>query len=195
MSEPQVSRPQLVAPRRRDRGREDDWIRGFLDRATWGTLAVGGADGPPHVNTNLFLRMADPERIYVHTARTGGLADAVTAAGEKGVPASFTAAVFGRLLPADTALEFSIEYAAVVITGQLRIVDDPVESTAVLHDLLARYAPGLIRGRDYRAVTPDELRRTAVYRLDVEAWSGKQKAVGEHSGSFPPSNVTVPFEV
>lgn len=186
--------PALVVPRRRDRAREDGWVRAFLDRAVWGTLAVPSSDGPPHVNTNLFVRARDPERLYVHTARTGALADVVAAAGDRGVPASFTAAAFGRLLPAETALGFSIEYAAVVVRGRLRMVRDSAEAVDALHLLLHRYAPHLERGRDYAAVTPQELNRTAVYRLDVEAWSGKQKAVGEHAGAFTPAGVAVPFE-
>lgn len=187
--------PALAIPRRRDRAREDDWVRAFLARAVWGTLAVPSSDGPPHVNTNLFVLAGDPERLYAHTARTGALADAVAAAGDGGVPASFTAAAFGRLLPAETALEFSIEYAAVVVRGRLRMVRDDAEAVDALHLLLHRYAPHLERGRDYAAVTPQELERTAVYRLDVEAWSGKQKAVGEHAGAFTPAGVAVPFEV
>ncbi|HEX7049096.1 MAG TPA: pyridoxamine 5'-phosphate oxidase family protein [Longimicrobiales bacterium] len=186
--------PARLTPRRRDRTREEPWIRAFLDRAVWGTLAVPSGDGAPHLNTNLFVRVGEPERLYVHTARTGALATAVTAAGERGVPASFTAGVFGRLLPAVEALEFSIEYASVVVQGQLRIVADPAEATDALHRLLERYAPHLERGRDYRGVVPAELRRTAVYRLDVEAWSGKQKAVGEHPGAFRLADPAVPFE-
>jgi hypothetical protein len=58
-----------------------------------------------------------------------------------------------------------------------------------------RYAPQLERGRDYRAVTPDEFKRTAVFRLDVERWSGKEKAVGFHPGAFVLTEPGVPFEV
>jgi hypothetical protein len=102
--------------------------------------------------------------------------------------------VVGRLLPADEALEFSIEYASVVVQGRLRLVEDEHEATGALHALLDRYAPHLERGRDYREVVADELRRTAVYRLDVEAWSGKQKVVGEHAGAFRVPDAAVPFE-
>jgi hypothetical protein len=44
-------------------------------------------------------------------------------------------------------------------------------------------------------VVPEELRRTAVFCLDVSAWSGKQKAVDEHPGGFVPDDARVPFEV
>ncbi len=173
---------RVVEPRRRDRSREDAWIREYLGRAPWGVLALATPDGPPHVNSNLFVFVEDPDRIYVHTHRTGAMPDA-TAEG-RAVPAAFTAATMGRLLPADEALEFSVEYSGVVVRGGLRQVDDDHEATEALHALLDRYAPHLERGRDYRQVIPAELERTAVYRLDVEEWSGKEKTVGAHEGSF-----------
>jgi nitroimidazol reductase NimA-like FMN-containing flavoprotein (pyridoxamine 5'-phosphate oxidase superfamily) len=176
--------PEHLEPRRRDRGKDEDFIRAALRDLPWGTLAVSAGPGPPHVNTNIFVHQADPDRIYFHTARVGALAEAVREGGQSGVPATFTAATMGRLLPADTALEFSVEYAGVTAFGRLREVPESDEATAALQAILDRYAPHLRPGRDYRAIVAEELRRTAVYRLDVEGWSGKQKTVGEHAGAF-----------
>lgn len=174
--------PRQVTPRRRDRSKDEAWIRTVLDRVVWGTLAVEANGGPPYVNTNLFVRAGD--RLYLHTAAHGGLVDLVARDGDEGRPATFTAAVFGRLLPAPTALEFSVEYAAVVASGLLTRVDDEGEATAALHALLERYAPDLQRGVDYREVVPSELARTAVFRFDIDSWSGKEKAVGSHEGAI-----------
>ncbi len=182
---------EVVRPRRRDRGQDEGWIRAYLGQAPWGVLAFGGKSGPPHLNSNLFLYRGDPDRIYLHSARTGAMPSGL-AEGED-VPASFTAAGMGRLLPADTALEFSLEYHGVVATGRARTVDDVDEAQDILNGLLIKYAPHLEPGRDYRAIVAEELRRTAVFRLDIEAWSGKEKAVGEHPGSFPLATLPVPF--
>ena len=176
--------PERVEPRRRDRGKDEAFIRAALRCLPWGTLAVGAGEGPPHVNTNIFVYEAEPDRIYVHTARVGALADAVRAGGHGGVPATFSASTMGRLLPADTALEFSVEYAGVTAFGRVSEVLGADEATAALQAILDRYAPHLRPGRDYRSIVSEELRRTAVYRLDVEGWSGKQKVVGEHPGAF-----------
>ncbi len=184
--------PQRVDPRRRDRGKDEGWIRTYMERAPWGVLALPVPGGPPYLNSNLFVYRGDPDRIYLHTARTGGLSDALAA--PEGVEASFTAAAMGRLLPADEALEFSVEYNAVVVTGWCRTVADATESQAALQALLYKYAPHLKPDVDYRGIVPDELRRTAVYRLDVERWSGKEKAVGEHPGAFELAGVPLPFE-
>lgn len=188
--------PEHLEPRRRDRAKDEGFIRAALRELPWGTLAVPAGEGPPHVNTNIFVHEDDPDRIYLHTARIGALADAVRAAGDGGIPATFTASTMGRLLPADTALEFSVEYAGVTAFGTLHEVDEPGEATSALQAILDRYAPHLAPGRDYREIVAEELRRTAVYRLDIEGWSGKQKVVDEHPGAFsltvPPPPLAVP---
>ncbi len=60
--------------------------------------------------------------------------------------------------------------------------------------LLDKYAPHLTPGVDYRPTTDGELKRTAVYRIDVETWSGKQKEVTEDfPGAFSLDLPPVPF--
>lgn len=182
---PEAADPRHIEPRRRDRGRDEAFVRRALVALPWGTLAVSaGGEAAPHVNTNLFAHVPEPDRLYLHTARTGALADAVRAAGPRGAPAAFTAATMGRLLPAAEALEFSVEYAGVTVTGRLREIGDPHEAAAGLQAILDRYAPHLRPGRDYRPIVADELKRTAVFRLDIDAWSAKQKAVEAHEGAF-----------
>ena len=100
----------------------------------------------------------------------------------------------GRLLPAPEALEFSVEYAGVVTFGTGRVVEEQDEARTALQMLLDKYAPHLRPGVDYRATTDDELKRTAVYRIDIEAWSGKQKEVPEDfPGAFALDPPPVPF--
>ncbi len=45
--------------------------------------------------------------------------------------------------------------------------------------LMEKYAPHLESGKDYRPVAPDEVTRTSVIRIDIEAWSGKEKTEAE----------------
>ena len=165
--------PTWTEPRRRDRGKDEAWIRAFLERAPYGVLAVGGGKGPPHVNSNLFVFDDDEAAIHVHTARVGTLASET----EEPVPATFTVFEMGRLLPADEALEFSVEFASVVARGLCVRMTDTGEKERCLQLLLDKYAPHLRPGRDYRPIVPAELKRTSVYRLDVEEWSGKAKSV------------------
>ncbi len=179
-----------AAVRRRDRGKDDAWIRAFLRAAPFGFLATVGDDGQPFLNSNLFVFDEARHCVYLHTHRTGRTRDNVAARDR----VAFSAAAMGRLLPADEALEFSVEYAGVVAFGNGRILDDPDECRHALRILLEKYAPHLRYGEDYRATTDDELKRTAVYRIDIEAWSGKQKeAAAESPGAFELSWPPVPF--
>ena len=174
-----------TAVRRRDRAVGDDaWIRDFLHAAPYGVLATVH-DGRPFLNSNLFVYDGARHAVYLHTARVGRTAANVEAAGDAGAPVCFSAFAMGRLLPASTALEFSVEYEGVVVFGTGAVVEDAEEARAALHLLLDKYAPHLERGRDYQPVTADELERTAVYRVAVEQWSGKRKAVApDFPGAF-----------
>lgn len=179
-----------AAVRRRDRGKDDGWIQAFLRAAPYGFMATTDATGRPFINSNLFVYDAARECIYLHTHRTGRTRDNVAA--KDGVV--FSAAAMGRLLPAAEALEFSVEYAAVVVFGSVQFVEEEAEARHGLRILLEKYAPHLRYGEDYRGVTAGELKRTAVYRLDIEAWSGKQKEVApDFPGAFSLPEVPVPF--
>jgi nitroimidazol reductase NimA-like FMN-containing flavoprotein (pyridoxamine 5'-phosphate oxidase superfamily) len=168
-----------AAVRRADRAVEDDaWIRATLDAAHFGMLATV-ADGRPFLNANLFVYDPEAHAIYLHTARVGRTAANVDAAAPAGAPACFGVFRMGRMLPAPEALEFSVEYEGVTAFGTARRVDDPVEAERALQRLLDRYAPHLRPGKNYRGITPEELERTAVWRVDIESWAGKRKAVAD----------------
>jgi nitroimidazol reductase NimA-like FMN-containing flavoprotein (pyridoxamine 5'-phosphate oxidase superfamily) len=97
----------------------------------------------------------------------------------------FSISEMGRLLPADVALEFSVEYAGVTIFGRASIITDEAEQTYALQMLLDKYFPHLRPGQDYRAITSEELQKTAVYRIEIEQWSGKRKQVAvDFPGAF-----------
>ncbi len=161
--------------RRQDRAVTDEaWIRAFLHRAAVGTLATV-YEGQPFLNTNLFVYDEAAHAIYMHTARIGRTRSNV----EVGGPICFTISEMGRLLPAKEALEFSVEYCGVTVFGTAVLLDDPVEAERGLQLLLDKYAPHLKPGQDYRPIMPEELKRTAVYRINIESWSGKQKKVAE----------------
>ncbi len=161
--------------RRQDRAvTDEDWIRAFLHQAPFGVLATVSED-QPFINTNLFVYDQAAHAIYLHTAQTGRTPANLAKNGR----VCFSASEMGRLLPAQVALEFSVEYAGVVVFGRATILTDEAEKEHGLQLLLDKYFPHLRPGQDYRPITPEELKRTAVYRIDIEQWSGKQKKVEE----------------
>lgn len=171
------------AVRRQDREKEETWIKKYLEAAPYGALATV-YDGQPFINSNLFVYDAEAHAIYIHTAHVGRTRANVDEGG-KSVAACFSAFSMGRLLPADEALEFSVEYEGVTAFGKMYIVEETEAATHGLQLLLDKYAPHLRPGRDYRPITLDELKRTAVFRLDIESWSGKKKEVeADFPGAF-----------
>lgn len=150
------------------------WIVGFLQRAPLAALATVH-NGQPFINMNLFVYDADRHCIYMHTANAGRTQANV--AGESRV--CFSVSEMGRLLPAAEAMEFSVEYAGVVVFGTATIIEDTEEQRHGLQLLLDKYFPHLKPGQDYQPIIQPELDRTAVYRIDIEEWSGKQKWVEE----------------
>ncbi len=167
--------------RRRDRAVEDDaWIRSMLHRAAFGTLATA-SDGQPFVNTNLFAFDEPARALYIHTAAEGRTRAMV----EANPRVCFTVSEMGRLLPAESARGFSVEYAGVVVFGRATIVAGEAEARHGLQLLLDKYVPHLQPGRDYRPIAAEEMADTTVFRIDIEHWSGKKKeAAADFPGAF-----------
>lgn len=165
--------------RRSDRAVHDEaWMQRFLQQAAAGTLATVH-EGQPFVNTNLFVYDAAQHCVYIHTARVGRTRANV----EQDPRAAFSVMEMGRLLPADEALEFSVEYAGVTLFGAVRVIEDEAEATRALQMLLDKYSPHLRPGQDYRPPVAEELARTTVMRLDIAEWSAKKKEVGDFAGA------------
>lgn len=168
--------PNVVT--RKDREVQDEsWIKALLHRAPVGVLATVH-DGQPFLNTNLFVYDEPKSVIYMHTAKVGRTRSNI----ETDERVCFSATEIGRLLPADEALEFSVEYAGVVAFGQASIIEDLDEARDALQMLLDKYAPHLTPGKDYRPPVVEEVKRTSVYRIRIESWSGKKKEV---AADFP----------
>lgn len=178
--------------RRQDRAVHDEaWIKALLQRAPAGVLAASN-DDQPYLNTVMFLYHEDAHAIYIHSARSGRLVD-MLAANER---VCFTAFEMGRLLPAEVVLNFSVEYASVIVFGRAVLVTDEAEAHPVLQQMLDKYFPHLVPGEAYRTPTAKELNVPAVYRIEIEAWSGKQKVAADDApGAFLWGHVApIPFK-
>lgn len=178
---PPVNTIPYVPVRRKDRAVVDEaWIAALLDRAPFGVLATV-QDGQPFLNANLFAYDREQQVLYLHTARHGQTRTHV----ETDERVCFTVNEMGRLLPARVALDMSVEYASVVIFGKAAIITGDTEARHGLQLLLDKYFAHLHPGEDYRPIQPEELARTAVYRVTIESWSGKQKqAPADFLGAF-----------
>jgi len=157
--------------RRLDRAMPSDReIEAMLHKAQIGFIATSVSD-QPFINPNLFWFDAANRRLYFYTATEGRTLSNV----ERNSQVCFSTAEMGKLLPADTAIKFSTEYASVIVFGEARVVGSDQEKRFGLQGLLDKYFPDLQAGEDYRPIISDELDQTAVYAIEIDAWSGKQK--------------------
>lgn len=170
-----------TAVRRKDRAVYDDaWIANLLRQAPMAQLATVH-DGQPFVNSNLFAYDADAHAVYMHTAPVGRTRANVDA-DER---ACLSVSRMGRLLPSHEALTMSVEYDGATVFGRAHVLTDDAEREHGLRLILDKYFPHLAYGADYRAITPDELARTSVYRIEIDSWSGKRKRVDDgFAGAF-----------
>ena len=166
--------------RRKDRSKDDDWIKNFLKRGAFGVMATS-YEGQPFTNTRQYVYDEVANAIYMHGAKTGRT-PAIIAVNDR---VCFSVSEMGRLLPADEAVEVSVEFSGVMIFGRVSVVDDDAESTYALQLLMDKYFPQYRPLDDYRPVEPKDLKITAVFRIDIESWSGKEKKVdGNPPGAF-----------
>jgi nitroimidazol reductase NimA-like FMN-containing flavoprotein (pyridoxamine 5'-phosphate oxidase superfamily) len=164
---------ELTKIRRNDRSISDDaWIAAFLQKVDYGVFATC-KNGQPFTVTRNFAYDPKKHVIYFHGARKGRTFENV---GE-GTPVSLNASEMGEWIVADRAMNFGVSYKGVVVFGNLTIVDDIDEAKHGLQLLMDKHFPALRPGVDYEAATDNDLKVTAVFRIDIEAWSGKEKVV------------------
>jgi nitroimidazol reductase NimA-like FMN-containing flavoprotein (pyridoxamine 5'-phosphate oxidase superfamily) len=156
--------------RRKDRAMSEDGIRALLRTASFGFTATA-VDEQPFLHSSLYWFDETNHRIYFHGAAEGRTRGNVL----QNPRVCFSVAEIGRLLPADTALEFSNEYAGVVVFGRARLADDQAEKRRALQGLLDKYFPELHPGVDYRPITEKEMAITTVFAIEIDGWSGKTK--------------------
>jgi nitroimidazol reductase NimA-like FMN-containing flavoprotein (pyridoxamine 5'-phosphate oxidase superfamily) len=174
MTDTKPMRP-INEPRRKDRTIDDDaWIRDFLRRAPMGVMATVDGD-QPFITNNLFVYDEAENALYLHTANEGRFRTNI----EANPRVCLTAMEMGRLLPAKRAMNFSVEYASVVVFGRASVIEDGDSAKRALQILMDKYAPHLKPGTDYEPATDADLKVTAVFRIDIEQWSAKRKQAAD----------------
>jgi len=158
-----------TAQRRPEHVQSDEWIREFLGRTQIGHIATRW-DEQPFINPTTFWYDAERHEIIFHSNVVGR----VRANSERHELVCFEASEFGRLLPSNVALEFSIQYESVVVYGKIHHLEDFEEKRRALYGLIGKYFPKMSAGKEYRPITDKELRRTSVYAIAIESWSGKK---------------------
>ena len=162
--------------------RDDEWIRAFLREARVGHIA-SARDGQPFLNPSMFWFDEANHQIIFHSNVAGRIRSNI----ESNPKVCFEASELGKLLPANVALEFSLQFRSAIVFGSARLVNDPEEARRVMYSLIHKYFPAMTAGREFREITDKELKRTSVYAIQIEEWSGKEnwKARADQSDEWP----------
>lgn len=149
-------------------------IKAWLRQGAYGVLATTHLDQPYATPVNYIYIEVD-NALYFHGARVGR-ARANISLNPK---VSFNVSQMGALVPGEHISDFGVAYHSVTVFGNAARVDDPEKILSVLLALMRKYFPNHAPGEDYPLPEPDELQRTAVYRIEIEEWSAKQLLEGD----------------
>jgi nitroimidazol reductase NimA-like FMN-containing flavoprotein (pyridoxamine 5'-phosphate oxidase superfamily) len=162
--------------------RGEEWIRNFLHRGQIAHIASLW-DDQPFVTPSTFFYDEAGNRLIFHS----NIAGRVRANIERNPRVCAEVSEMGKVLPSNVALEFSLQYRSVIVFGTASLIEHAEEKRRVLHQLIGKYFGGMRPGRDYRPATDKELRRTSVYQIEIESWSGKEnwKSRADQSNEWP----------
>ena len=169
--------------RRPEYQRDEEWIRAFLRQAKVGHIA-SALDGEPFINPTAFWFDEADHQIIFHSNLAGRIRSNI----ENNLRVCFEASELGKTLPSNIALEFSLQFRSVIVFGVARIITDSAEARRVLYGLIHKYFPMMTPGKEFRLITDKELKRTSVYAIKIEEWSGKEnwKDRADQSDEWPP---------
>jgi uncharacterized protein len=68
----------------------------------------------------------------------------------------------------------STEYQSVIAFGKVHVIEEAEKKRQALYGLIGKCYPTLAAGKEYRPITDQELKRTSVYAIVIESWSGKR---------------------
>jgi nitroimidazol reductase NimA-like FMN-containing flavoprotein (pyridoxamine 5'-phosphate oxidase superfamily) len=163
--------------------RDEEWIRAFLREARVGHIASARRNGQPFLNPSTFWFNEENHQIIFHSNVAGRIRSNI----ESNEKVCFEVSELGKLLPANVALEFSLQFRSVIIFGTARLISDPDEARRVMYGLIHKYFPAMTAGKEFREITDKELKRTSIYAIRIEEWSGKEnwKDRADQSDEWP----------
>ncbi len=162
---------------------EEGWIKSLLHRGEIAHIASHW-DLQPFLNPTTYYYDEAGHRLIFHS----NIAGRIRANIERHPEVCVEVSEFGKLLPSNISLEFSLQYRSVIVYGKARIIEDENEKRDVLHKLIHKYFGDMQIDKDYRSATDKELKRTSVYEIQIDSWSGKEnwKEIADQSDEWPP---------
>jgi len=150
-------------------------IKVLLKDGAYGVLATAH-DGQPYATPVNYVYLEEDHALYFHGAHIGRTRANIAL----NPNVCFNVSEMAALVPRERSSNFGVDYRSVTVFGLAEKVTDADKHLAVLLALMIKYFPEHIPGEDYPIPEPEELSRTAVYRIVIEEWSGKY---AEHSST------------
>jgi uncharacterized protein len=177
--------PRLNRVRRKENAVADGaWIKALLHRGAFGTIATAAAE-QPFLNSHNYVYDESRHCIYFHRNPVGR----TSANLERNRRVCYQVAEMGRMYSGKSVQDFGVEYRSVIIFGTAQRVDEE-EARHALRLLMDKYAPHLEFGVDYEGFNAHCPQDAAVYRVDIESWSGKaNEAADDRPGLYDYSQV------
>ena len=166
----QLKTTRTTLKRLPERGAHDfPTMAAILDEAVFCHIGFVADDGQPFVVPTGYGR--DGRTLYIHGSSASRMLR--TLAG--GVPVCFTATLIDGLVMARSAFHHSINYRSVIVLGTAveAAGEEKLRGLRVITEHMARG-----RWADVRAPNGEELRATAVLKLEIEEASAKVRAGG-----------------
>lgn len=162
-----VRRPETIEKaavmRRKERREDEDFAFEVLDKADFAVLSMIDEDGLPYCLPISVVRIG--EKLYFHSAENGRKAEAMSR--EPNI--CLTAAV--DVVSAED--KFTTYFKSAVVRGKAVRVTDDEEKITALKAICERFTPSNMP--DFSNAIKMSLPRTAVWRIDIENATGKQK--------------------
>ena len=168
--------------RRPEYERDDAWIRDLLRRGRVAHVATRWDDQVFVTPTNYWFDESG-HRLIFHSNIVGRLRANI----DRHARVSAEISEVGRALASNIALEFSMQYRTVMVFGEAHVVTNVEDQKQSMHAMISKYFPGMEAGREYRPASEKELKRTSIYALKIDAWSGKEnwKERADQSDEWP----------
>lgn len=162
-----VRKPEVTekaaAMRRKERREDEKFAFEVLDKADFAVLSMIDADGLPYCLPISAVRIG--EKLYFHSAESGRKSEAML----NDPNVCITAAA--DVVSAED--KFTTYFKSVVVRGKAVKVTDDEEKIAALKAICERFAPTNMP--DFSNAIKMSLSRTAVWKIDIENATGKQK--------------------
>lgn len=149
--------------RRKQQQLTEAQCRDILRAGSSGVLALVGADGAPYAVPLSYLW--EEGRVYFHCAKSGRKMDAIRHCDR----ASFCVVGQDRVVPE----EYTTYYRSVILSGRLRVLEDPQEVRTAICALARKYHPtDTVEHRD--RLIEKEWPALCVVEMTIEEMTGKQ---------------------